>query len=518
MNVQKNECVVAGARYDRALARSQALRPLPAGSVVPQPTAVWPAENVALLEQYCQWLVNGGAARAVIDQHRIPMAGHVLGLNLKPHWQLDLDADLEKAWAYVQLRQPSSGWLSNCRHSLVWFRRFLELERGLVRPADKDVFGNAERFRVGLPDWLIEQLEKFLILRQANWRPSRKAQATYQFWHKQTRIWHWLVEEYGFHDELASLNRSQLYGYIDKRLAEGYAIGSVNQELYNFQGFLRFLERRGWRIPLAVLSMPGLKPADSLPRFLTDAQVGRLRDRYHQRLAEADTPTRMRDRHLDLACFYLLWQGGMRLCELQDLLLEDLDLASQRLLVRQTKGLKDRAVYLTEAAVAAVQRYLEHRGPGSTDHVFLYRHRPVSAELVRNRLKSAGREVGVKVTPHMLRHTFGTQLVNAGCDVASIQSLLGHKRMNTTMIYARVHDQTVADHYYKAMALIEEQVLAPEEPALPTEVNYSEPLTNNAYLLTLVENLAREPLTSSQQAAVSQLQQGISTMVALFGC
>ena len=512
-----NTLPLAATRYDKALARSQSLRPLPAGTLVPQSTAYWPEENVALLEKYRQWLIDGGAARAVIDQHRIPMAGHVLGLNVKPHRELDLAADLEMAMVYVRLRKPSVSWLKNSEHSLGWFRRFLELERGLRRPVDKTVFGKAERFQIGLPHWLLAELEKFLILRQANWRPSRMAQATYQFWHKQTRIWHWLVEEYGFYDEFASLKRSQLHAYIDKRLAAGHAIGSVNQELFNFQSFLRFLERRGWQIPLAVLTLPGLKAPDSLPRFLTDEQIRRLRERHHQRVAEADTPTRARDRRLDLACFYLLWQGGLRLCELQDLTLADLHLPERRLLIRQTKGMKDRTVYLTEATVAIMEAYLKLRGPAGTNHVFLYRHRPVSAEMVRNRLKEVGRQVGVKVTPHMLRHTFGTQLVNAGCDVATIQSLLGHQRMNTTMVYARVHDATVASDYYQAMESIEAKLLTPEKPALTMEEGYSEP-TDNAYLLTLVKNLAKEPLTSSQKAAVTQLQQGISTMVALFGC
>ena len=258
---------------------------------------------------------------------------------------------------YVCLRKPSSSWLNNSSHSLAWFRRFLELERGLVRPVDKSVVGNAERYQVGLPKWLLEELETFLILRQTNWRSSRKAQATYQFWHKQTRIWHWLVQEYGFYNALDSLHRNQLYAYIDKQLASGYAIGSVNQELFNFQGFLRFLEQRGWQIPLALLTMRGLKAPDSLPRFLTDEQIRRLRKPHHQRsVAEADTATRVRDRHLDLACFYLLWQGGLRLCELQDLTMDDLHLEERRLLIRQTKGMKDRTIYLTEATIATWNR------------------------------------------------------------------------------------------------------------------------------------------------------------------
>jgi site-specific recombinase XerD len=79
------------------------------------------------------------------------------------------------------------------------------------------------------------------------------------------------------------------------------------------------------------------------------------------------------------------------------------------------------------------------------DHVFLYRNRPVRKDLIRERIKAAGKRVGVKVTPHCLRHPFGTQIINGGCRVTSIQKLLGHRRLNSTMIYTRVHDRTVPE-------------------------------------------------------------------------
>ena len=204
------------------------------------------------------------------------MAGHVLGLSGKPHTELDLEAALERAFAFVQARGRSDTWLSNCRHSLAWFRRFLEEERGdwssrRRRPPSATPSASS----TACPPGCSSSWRAYLTVRRANWRPSRRAQATYQFWHKQTRLWHWLVAEHGFDDDLGSLTREQIYGYIDRRLQEDYAIGSINQDLYNFQGFLRFLERRGRRIPLAVLTMSGLKPVDSLPQFLTDAAVNR---------------------------------------------------------------------------------------------------------------------------------------------------------------------------------------------------------------------------------------------------
>jgi integrase len=118
----------------------------------------------------------------------------------------------------------------------------------------------------------------------------------------------------------------------------------------------------------------------------------------------------------------------------------------------------------------ALQEYLAVRGAhspqngsgcfakGSGDHVFLYRNAPLKKGLIRAQLKYAGERVGVKVYPHRLRHTCATQLLNAGCRVTSIQRFLGHKKLNSTMIYARAHDQTVAEDYFTAMQRVEERL------------------------------------------------------------
>ncbi len=520
---QAPQAPTAAERYDRSLRKGRKLSPVPENCPVPQPTSTWPPENVALLEKYRSWLAEGGTARSVIEQHRIPMAGHVLGLSLKPHFQLDLDGDLQKAMVYIEAKQRSEGWTSNCRHSLNWFRRFLRLERGLVSTEEAATCGNAARYREGLPDWLLTQLEKYLQLRQANWRPSRRAVSTYQFWQKYTQIWRWLCGQKEIEldsiESVMALRRRHLYTYIDEKLVKGYATSSINLDLYNFQGCLRFLQERGCKVPAALLTMPGLKKPDSLPRFLTDDQVRRLRDDLEQQLTEATTKAKIRMCRLDLAAFYLLWQGGLRLCELEDLMLEDLSLDQQRIVIRRSKGVKDRTVYLTEATVKAVEAYLEMRGEsigGINEYVFLYRHKHISTELVRLRLKAAGKRTGVKVTPHMLRHTFATQLVNAGCKITSIQALLGHKRLQTTLTYARLHDQTVARDYYTAMAVIEER-LQPRLPQARTpkpEDNGHNPVQTKTptHLLQLVTTLQAEPLTENQQAAVNELQQRLAAL------
>lgn len=505
MSEERTFPTTAAVRYDRALRKSLKLNPPPPEVTVPQFTSCWPAENVAFLERYRDWLVGIGAAEAVINQHRLPMAGHVLGLNLKPHCQLNLAHDFDKTLCFVQTRPTSESWQRNCRHSLDWFRRFVKEQRGLVI-RDQFSFGDVARFQEGLPAWLIAQLTKYLHIRQANWRPSRLGQMTYQFWAKSTRIWRWLLAEAEI-QAVEEITRDHLFAYIDEQLVAGYKVATINLHLHTFQGTLRFLQQQGLAVPNALLNLPGLKKPQSLPRFLTDAQVVALRDDLRQRVEQARTVAAKRDARLDLAAFYLLWQCGIRVSELEDLQQADVDtstgsaqaLAAGVILIRAAKGLKDRSVYLTERVTKTLQQYLEVRGPALTDHLFIYRHKPLSKDLVRDRMKAAGKRTGVKVTPHMLRHTFATQLVNAGAKITTIQALLGHVRLNTTMTYARVHDQTVMEDYFRAMEEIEgeQDTVFPQKPATEKAV-------------ALLDKLGQDGLSEQQQQILAELRRCLS--------
>jgi integrase len=194
----------------------------------------------------------------------------------------------------------------------------------------------------------------------------------------------------------------------------------------------------------------------------------------------------------------------------EELGLADLNLGQRQGIVRQGKGMQDRAVYLTETAVIALQAYLDVRGDGLSDHVFLYRHRLLGKDFLRGRLKAAGERMGVKVTPHQLRHTYATQLLNAGCRVTTIQALLGHRRLNSTMTYARVHDHTVMVDYFMAMEQVEQRLVlagptVKEAGTAEGETGYKD----GTYLLRLVDTLDMDRLEQSQREVVAALRDGI---------
>lgn len=192
-----------------------------------------------------------------------------------------------------------------------------------------------------------------------------------------------------------------------------------------------------------------------------------------------------------------MWQGGLRIGEVEELRLGDLDISTSlntglpnhKLAIRNSKGAEDRTVFLTDRVVLALKEYLAVRGMGHSDHIFLYRNAPLKKDLIRNRLKAAGKRVGVEEYPHRLRHTCATQLLNAGCRITSIQRFLGHKSLSTTMIYAHAHDKTVAKHYFTAMEKVEQ---GSDTIPKPKETTSKEP--QKTVLLGLIEQLEQPEL------------------------
>jgi site-specific recombinase XerD len=438
-------------RYDQALQYAKDDR-LPPEAPRPLPTSHWLAENIQLLERYHQWLLGGGACEYSTNIIYLPIAGHALGLNLKPHRELNLEDDLERAMEYVKAKGAGADWVKASRNGLNKFRRFLRLERGLGEESHETPF-DFTRAAEGLPAWLVSELERYQLVMQRNWRDARVEQNIRRFWSVQLGMWRFF-DVY----ELAELKRQRVLDYVDYKLGAGYAVTGVNHDLRCLHAFLLFLQVEGYAVPPSLLRIPSLKKPDPLPKYLTDEQVGKLRDEIERNVREAKLKSHLRLALLVRAAFFLLWHGGMRLGEVEELRLEDLDCPQKRISVRDGKGRKDRTVYLTETALRALAEYLAVRGDGSGDHVFLYRNAPLSKDLIRARLKTIGERVGVKVYPHRLRHTCATQLLNAGCKVTSIQRFLGHKELSSTLIYARAHDQSVADDYFSAMQKVEQRL------------------------------------------------------------
>ena len=497
--------------YDRAL-RYARDKHLPPGTPRPCPTSQWPQENVRLLERYYDWLIAGGTAEQPTRTIYLPVAGHVLGLNPVSHDHINLEGDFAKVMDYVQAKGAGKDWQKACRNALAKFRRFLRIERGLGEVSKTTPFDVA-KYTAGFPAWLVSELERYQRIQQKHWRTARLDLNLRGFWSKHGQLWRFFCQERGV-QHLSDLKRPHILDYVDQKLAAGASIASVNLQIHLLHGFLLFLQEEGYTVPQSILRIPSLKLPDSLPKYLTDEQVGKLREEIEGSVTNAENLHQRRQALLDRATFYLLWQGGMRLSEAEDLRLEDLDLSGKRLSVRSGKGLKDRTIYLTDHVLLALKEYLAVRGEGSSDHVFLYRNAALSKDLIRSRLKTIGTRIGVKVYPHRLRHTCASQLLNAGCRITSIQAFLGHKKLYTTMIYARAYDQTVADDYFAAMRRVEQRMeIAPlpkpaEEPHQEDEVVKEQ---ENTQLVTWLERLALPELCLVERLElVDQIKRALS--------
>lgn len=298
----------------------------------------------------------------------------------------------------------------------------------------------------GLPAWLTAQLTAYLRACQSRW------QANYVVHHTRTRartlrqLWRGLLADAAF-PELSAVRQHHVQAYVEARLAAGRSAATVNRELSELWAFLRYAEAHGVPLSPGVFRVARPKEGARLPRFLSDSDYQRLVAHVQQQ-----TATGTRDACLDRLWFYLLSDAGLRLGEVCALQLGDIDLPSARLLVRAGKNMRDRSVPLASRVLQALRAYLPQRGMSTLPHLLLFQGQPLHPTLIQNRLQRYGAQVNVAVSPHRLRHTLATRLLNAGMPITSLQQVLGHEQISTTMIYAHVHNQTVQRDFERAFA------------------------------------------------------------------
>jgi integrase len=249
-------------------------------------------------------------------------------------------------------------------------------------------------------------------------------------------------------------------------------------------------------------------PLKEGPRIPKDAPIAHLRILLVEveREAQAGHGNKQRMGVLDRAWIYLMLYSGLRTCEVRRLLLSDIDWENRRIRIEQSKGLKDRLVYMNSATVQALRLWLELRGTPErfADRVFLHYHQPMSRRYCQVRLRTYGKRCGIRITPHQLRHSCATLLLNAGAPVLSVQSLLGHEKVDTTLGYARLYDGTIAADYYHAMNQVEGLFELPES----RKVSVSTP----AELVALVDSLSSGTLNEKQRETLQTLRQGILSL------
>jgi integrase/recombinase XerD len=238
------------------------------------------------------------------------------------------------------------------------------------------------------------------------------------------------------HLTLANASRGDVLQFLAVQVKSGKSPRSISRYLSGFRQFYRWLVREGVisEDPCALIESPKL--GRGLPKALTESQVEALLD-----APEVAKPIGLRDRTM----LELMYAAGLRVSELVQLELVNLNL-NQGVLRVMGKGNKERLVPLGEEANAWLASYFANARPalmrgGHSAHVFVTaRKSAMTRQAFWHAIKRHAARAGidVNVSPHVLRHSFATHLLNHGADLRVVQLLLGHSNLSTTQIYTHI--------------------------------------------------------------------------------
>ncbi len=254
-----------------------------------------------------------------------------------------------------------------------------------------------------------------------------------------------LIEQRHIND-LSDITREDVVGFMGLMREEGKSARSIARYMASIRSFHHFLliDQKSTTDPTTQIATP--KQAQTLPAILHVDEVDAL-------LATPDKTTALGLR--DAAMLELLYATGLRVSELITLKLSDLHL-NMGFIQTIGKGHKERIIPLGQTATTVINEYLElsrsqlYREKYKNDTLFLNFHgRPMTRQGFWKNLKKMTLQAGIKkeITPHTLRHSFATHLLENGADLRSVQELLGHSDIATTQIYTHVTKSRLADVY-----------------------------------------------------------------------
>jgi integrase/recombinase XerD len=241
-------------------------------------------------------------------------------------------------------------------------------------------------------------------------------------------------------------------GYLNSLYRSGLGSRSIARHLASLRNFYSFLLREGKVAADPTEHIHTPKQWKTIPKFLNLSQINKL-----LQAPDESLPTGIRDR----AMLELLYASGLRVSELCRVGISDLNL-DLGVLRTTGKGNKQRMVPVGRSAVAAVRRYLETargrilKGRGSRYLFVTARGGPMTRQSFWKLLAGHGRRVGIfrNLTPHVVRHSFATHLLEGGADLRSVQTMLGHADISTTQIYTHVMRsrlrKTLDEHHPRA--------------------------------------------------------------------
>jgi integrase/recombinase XerC len=249
---------------------------------------------------------------------------------------------------------------------------------------------------------------------------------------------------------LLSLTTDNVRAYMVILNDKQYSKSTTARKLATLRSFYKFLVKRGHITSNPVTAVRTPKQDKKLPKFLEYDQVKKLLD-----TPPADSWLGARDR----AIMETLYGTGVRVSELVALNLEDVDFLGEVLHVRG-KGKKERISPIGSSALQSIQHYMEFRnrraqsnGNFDSKVLFVNKHgKRLSTRSVRRKMDKYLKMAGLdpSISPHTLRHSFATHMLNNGADLRSVQELLGHQSLSTTQIYTHLTTKRLKEVYNDA--------------------------------------------------------------------
>ncbi|MDG1873693.1 MAG: tyrosine recombinase XerC [Mariniblastus sp.] len=262
-------------------------------------------------------------------------------------------------------------------------------------------------------------------------------------------LYEYLLDSLGQPPKPAKLTPLELRTYVSALHEAGYAKTSVARRLASMRSYFRFAQREGLCDTNPAKPLRNPRRDKKLPHFLSGQEIGKL-------LA---APPRQQAMGLrDRAILETLYSAGLRVSELVGINLDDLDLEDGLVRVRG-KGKRERLAPLGSYAIRAIRAWLRKRTPDQSQSkteasaVFLNKFgKRITTRSIGRMLEKYLKITGLdsRTSPHTLRHSFATHLLDSGADIRSVQELLGHKSLVTTQIYTHVSTAGLRQAYEKA--------------------------------------------------------------------
>ena len=260
-----------------------------------------------------------------------------------------------------------------------------------------------------------------------------------------------LTQSQGQPPEPSQLTTLDLRGFVSSLHESGYAKTTIARRLASLRSFFRFGQRDGWAATNPAKPLRNPRQPRSLPHFLSTEEIGRLLES-----PPSDKPQGLRDR----AILETVYSAGLRVSEVVGLDDDDVDRAGCVIRVRG-KGKRERLSPLGSFALVALDQWLDVRrlAPSllrqENPRLPLFVNRSgkrLTTRSVGRMLEKHLRSTGLdrRTSPHTLRHSFATHLLDRGADIRSVQELLGHKSLVTTQIYTHVSTANLRAAYERA--------------------------------------------------------------------